>query len=85
MKIIKLIKTCDACPAQWEGKLEDGRMLYFRYRYGHLSVRISPEVTDDIMDAVDGEEIFGTFIGDELDGSMSEEELLKAITPMLKQ
>lgn len=33
-----LTQTCGACPSQWEGELEDGRMLYIRYRWGYLSI-----------------------------------------------
>ena len=58
-KIINVKHTSTACPSQWEATLSDGRMLYFRYRWGYLSVRISDEKTDDVMDAVDGKEIFG--------------------------
>lgn len=32
--VVTLEKTCTACPAQWEGKLKDGRALYARYRAG---------------------------------------------------
>lgn len=59
IEIINLIKTCPACPAQWEGTTSDGRMIYIRYRWSFLSVRISEKETTDIMKAVDGEEIFG--------------------------
>ena len=52
--IVWLKQTCIACPSQWEGKLSDGRMVYIRYRWGHLSIRISEKPTDDIMEAVDG-------------------------------
>ena len=53
-QIKELKQTCFACPSQWEGKLSDGRMIHIRYRWGHLSIRISEKPTDDIMEAVDG-------------------------------
>ncbi len=44
MITIKTIKkTCTACPAQWEGTTDDGREVYVRYRFGHLSVALSDE------------------------------------------
>lgn len=33
--------TCCACPSQWEGLTDDERVIYVRYRWGHLSVRVS--------------------------------------------
>lgn len=61
---IKYIKrTSDSCPSQWEVKLMDGRMVYVRYRWGVLSIKVSPKKTDDIMDAVNGREILGGQLG----------------------
>ena len=75
MKIKTIEQTCYACPSQWEITLEDGRMIYARYRFGYLSVRISPEITEDIYDAVKGKEIYGKQLGDDLDGIISAKEL----------
>lgn len=69
-KVIELEKTCEACPAQWEGQLEDGRMIYIRYRFGWLSIRVSKGVTSDIREAIRGEEILGVEHREELDGEM---------------
>lgn len=33
-----LRQTCEACPSQWEGHTADGRFIYIRYRWGHLTV-----------------------------------------------
>ncbi len=70
MKVKKIVETCSACPSQWEGSLEDGRTLYIRYRHGYLSIRLSPEPTNDVMKAVGGEEIFGTEHGGAWDGCL---------------
>jgi len=61
--IKRIVKTCDACPAQWDAETEDGRYVYIRYRYGFLSV------------SVDGERIVGKEVGDPLDGVMNFDEL----------
>lgn len=37
-KVVELVKTCEACPAQWEGKTDDGKFVYVRYRHGGLSI-----------------------------------------------
>jgi len=70
LRILRLTNTCNACPAQWEGWLNDGRAIYIRYRWGYLSVRVSEEATKDIADAVSGNEIYGRRIGHGLDGFM---------------
>jgi hypothetical protein len=62
--------TCGACPTQYEGRLLDGRMVYIRYRWGYLSIRISNESTTDISDAVNGTVIYGRQLGEDLDGSI---------------
>lgn len=63
-------QTCMACPAQWEGRLVDGRFFYFRYRSGHAALRIGDTREEAIEDS------WGTSlqIGDQLDGSMDEDE-----------
>ncbi len=40
MKLIELTQTSSRCPAQWDGRLEDGRPVYIRFRGGVLSVEI---------------------------------------------
>jgi hypothetical protein len=46
------IKTCNktsiACPTQWEGHLEDGRMFYFRIRHDILTIQVSTKPIDTI-------------------------------------
>lgn len=68
MKILALDCTCGACPHQFEGTLDDGRMIYIRYRGGWLVASVSADPTTDIYDAVDGEELFAEKIGGHYDG-----------------
>lgn len=77
LRVVVLRQTCEACPSQWEGTLEDGRALYVRYRYGFLSFRLSPGPTEDVYDAVRGEEVWGQQVGDGLDGDMDTETMKK--------
>jgi hypothetical protein len=39
-----LRKTCNACPAQWEGKTDAHEDVYIRYRWGNLRVEINGRV-----------------------------------------
>lgn len=75
MKLLTLKMTCDICPSQWEGTLEDGRMLYVRYRWGGIVIQVSPEPTTDIVDAVDGITLVDEDWGDSYSGKMTLEEL----------
>ena len=61
MKIMELIKTCCACPSQWEGIIENEGLVYIRYRHGRLTINF----TEHGIDAVLGEEIFRKYIGHE--------------------
>lgn len=84
LKIESLKRTCIACPAQWEGKLVDGRMFYIRYRWGYLSVRISDNPTNQVGNAVRGEEILGINHGGGYDGDMEEGEMLELINGVME-
>jgi hypothetical protein len=74
-KVQEIRKTCESSPAQWEGKTSDGKMIYVRYRWGELTIEISPELTTHIYDAIDGVEIFNKQIGDGYDGFLTYEQL----------
>jgi hypothetical protein len=63
IKVVKAVRTCDSCPAQWSAWDKKGFYIYARYRYGYLSIKQN------------GIEIFGKDIGGGLDGSMSFAEL----------
>ena len=68
------------CPTQFEGTLEDGRTFYIRYRWGYFSFKASYNKSNDVMDAVRGEEIFGERVGGEFDGALLTEELQKILS-----
>jgi len=83
-KVKELVMTCDECPSQWEAKLEDGRMMYFRYRWGFLDISISEITTDDVMKAVGGTIIYSESHGHSMDGVMNTEELIKLTKHLIK-
>jgi len=64
-RLKSLVKTCDFCPAQWDGQTEDGQEVYIRYRWGYLTVEVAGRV------------VYSASIGDGLDGGMNEETLRK--------
>lgn len=55
-KVVKLIQTCTACPSQWEGKTDDGKSVYIRYRWGQLTVNVDnePQFHYSAADVLDG-------------------------------
>lgn len=76
IKITKYRQTCIACPTQYECRTDDDRPVYIRYRWGYLSVRIGDKGMD-VMNAVDGQEIYGQQIGNDLDGLIDLREIKK--------
>lgn len=70
-----LKKTCIACPSQWEGTLEDGKVVYARYRHGTLSVGVGHDIDEAIRNGMSDHALYAGFVGDGLDGFMGFEEL----------
>jgi hypothetical protein len=56
--LAELFDLGTVCPSQWEGKTDDGKRVYIRYRWGYLNLD------------VDGETILGRQVGDEYGGLM---------------
>lgn len=76
MKLKELIQTCTACPSQWEGRTEDDFPIYVRYRWGYLSIRKGEKGSES---AVEGTEIYSNQMGEDLDGTIAENTVLKII------
>lgn len=70
--VTELQNTCDVCPSQWEGTLADGRCVYIRYRAGRLGFGIGATVWGAVEDWNTRDD---RKIGDDLDGSMTDEEM----------
>ena len=79
-KIILLEQTLWACPCQWEATLDDGRMIYVRYRWGYLTANVSKTPTTDIKEAVVGPTILRIQLGDEYDGEIDWEDVLPLLS-----
>lgn len=41
--IVKAVKTCSSCPAQWDAWTDTGQYLYLRYRFGAGTVDDYPD------------------------------------------
>lgn len=75
--VTKISCTCFACPSQWEGRTSDSRAIYVRYRWGHLSVRVSRPKDRGPRAGVMGESIVELDHGGRYDGTLDYEELIK--------
>ena len=73
--------TSVAAPAQWEGRTEDDRPVYVRYRWGYLSVRVGAP-GGEARSAVLGTEIHGEKIGGDYDGAIEWAEVHRRIKPI---
>ncbi|MEU0991945.1 hypothetical protein [Streptomyces sp. NPDC005953] len=48
--IAKTVRTCRACPSQWDAWTPDGQYLYLRYRHGTGSIEHHPGPDQDAWD-----------------------------------
>jgi len=88
MKISKLIRTCTACPSSWEGKTDDNRDVYIRFRWGDLSVRLGEPGIDYLSNnskktIFDMSAVLGEQISDPLDGLLEYYELQSLLSRKL--
>ena len=74
IKITKILNYGGACPFQIDALTDDNRLIYGRYRWGHLTVSIGSQ--DDLSEdaAIKKESIFSAQIGGEFDGCMGLDE-----------
>lgn len=74
--ITNLRMTCDACPSQWEAITEDGRKVYIRYRFGHLSCHIA---LDSKESAFSDPIPIGISYGNSMSGVLKTNKMLKLL------
>lgn len=75
LKVVALKQTSIACPSQWEGVLEDGRVIYARYRWGELSVGLGDGVAEAVRNGMSDDALYADPVSGGLDGYMDLEEL----------
>lgn len=78
-KVSAIHQTCWACPSQWEGKLDDGRGVYIRYRWGDLTIQVGHLP----MDLRQWPTILDKDVGDALDGLMGWDEMVSETATVL--
>jgi len=69
--VTSIRKTCNACPSQWEGTIDDGRVIYARYRWGTLTIVLGKTLGE----ALRSPHIYEADLGDDLDGLLSYDQL----------
>jgi len=74
IKITKIINHGGFCPFQIDALTNDDRMIYGRYRWGHLRVTIGKVGDHSEYAAVDGEQIFAKDVGPQFCGDMTLQE-----------
>lgn len=70
VRVVRIEQTALACPTQFKGVLEDGRLIYFSYRGGELHLGIGRTEADVLKDMR-----FLVQLGSEYDGALEYEEL----------
>lgn len=70
--VTSLRRTSIACPSQWEGTLDDGRVLYARFRHGDLSVGLGEGIEEAVTNRGPDKALLREDVGD---GFMTFEEL----------
>lgn len=83
-KVVALRTTSLACPSQWEGVLEDGQVVYARYRHGGLSVGLGDDIREAICNGKSDQALYAASVGDGLDGFMDFEELKVHLSELLE-
>ena len=75
VRVVKIVKTLEASPAQWDGMTDDNRQIYVRYRWGCLTIELG--VAGDMSEyaAVNGEKILSMKHGGKYQGVMEYSEL----------
>lgn len=74
--IVRLKKTCESCPSQWEGELDNGRFLYARYRHGCLTWGFGETPRDAVSLSM---EMPGLELGEPLDGELSTQAMMDEV------
>jgi hypothetical protein len=77
--VTTITQTCLACPSQWEGTADDGRVVYIRYRWGSLSIGVGRT----LQEAVNADR-WTLDYGDPIDGFLAYDELKTLIPGWLR-
>lgn len=75
LNLVKVVRTCIACPSQWDAWDEDGDYWYLRYRSGIGTVEQQP--SPDPGEWIDKPPVIKFFYGDSLDGYITLEKFME--------
>jgi len=81
-RIDYLEKTCTACPAIWEGRTDDNKYIFIRYRWGSLRALVGKTQGETYENANifdDCDCVYLNQVGEELDGDMSTKQMEKIL------
>jgi hypothetical protein len=70
VKIAKAVRTCTACPSQWDAWTPDGLYLYLRYRFGVGTVDRYDSPDPQTWSALPSGRVAYFQFGNALDGSI---------------
>jgi hypothetical protein len=73
--VVDLRQTCECSPSQWEGRTDDGRFVYVRYRWGWLQVGFGATLEDAVAD----DETYVRQLGHPMDGALTYVQLVAAV------
>jgi hypothetical protein len=71
MKLVRVVRTCTACPSQWDALTADYQYLYLRYRSGIGTVDAYDTADSEKWTRVPDGAVARFDTGDRLDGEMS--------------
>lgn len=76
VSLIEVTPICQACPSDWEAIDDEGREIYIRFRWGHLSVSLDDLTNEPVS-------LLSLQHSDPLDGVMSTEEMVELTKDVL--
>ena len=78
-------RTCYACPSQWEACLDNGKIVYIRYRHDCLSIEISTNIAKNFEDAKDWALLYDDCLGPKAPWRMDNKTMLQYLEKALKE
>ena len=79
VRITSLMQTCEMCPSQWEGRTDDDREVYIRYRHGHGYVSVGAPGDHTRFAALNGQVVARWDGDDALDGFISTADMMDRV------
>lgn len=81
IRVLELTQTCPGGPSQWEGRTEEGLVVYVRYRWGCLSIGYGATLEEAVRNT---NNLFEKQLGDKLDSTLQYNQLRHATTGLIE-